>query len=106
VPKPEMRQRLGRSFLEGLLSTLRREARYVVVDSGAELLGADGAFHRAALGLADQVLLVSGADLIGIWHARNTLRLIREQLQIDATRVALVVNRHDPRFHHARVEIE
>jgi MinD-like ATPase involved in chromosome partitioning or flagellar assembly len=106
IPKPEMRQRMSRSFLEGLLATLRHEARYVVIDTGSELLGTDGAFHRAALGLADQVLLVVGADLVGVWHARNTLRLIREQLQIDATRVALVVNRHDPRFHHARIEIE
>jgi MinD-like ATPase involved in chromosome partitioning or flagellar assembly len=106
IPKPDMRGRLGRPFLEGLLATLRHEARYVVLDTGAELLGNDGAFHRAALGLADHVLLVASADLVGIWHARNTLKLIREQLQIDATRVALVVNRHDPRFHHARVEIE
>jgi len=106
IPKPDMRGRLGRPFLEGLLATLRHEARYVVLDTGAELLGNDGAFHRAALGLADHVLLVASADLVGVWHARNTLRLIREQLQIDATRVALVVNRHDPRFHHTRVEIE
>lgn len=106
IPKADMRQRLTRSFLEGLLATLRREASYVVLDAGAELLGTDGAFHRAVLGLADQVLLVTAADLVGLWHARTALGLIRDQLQIDATRVALVVNRHDPRFHHPRVEIE
>jgi MinD-like ATPase involved in chromosome partitioning or flagellar assembly len=106
IPKPEMRARLGRSFLEGLLAALRHEVRYVVIDTGAELLGTDGAFHRAVLGLADQVLLVAGGDLIGVWHARNTLKLIREQLQIDAMRTALIVNRHDPRFHHTRAEIE
>lgn len=106
IPKADMRQRLSRSFLEGLLATLRREASYVVIDVGAELLGTDGAFHRAVLGLADQVLLVTAADLVGLWHARTAFRLIRDQLQIDATRVALVVNRHDPRFHHPRAEIE
>jgi Flp pilus assembly CpaE family ATPase len=101
-----MRQRLGRPFLEGLLATLRRETRYVVLDTGAELLGTDGAFHRAVLGLADQVLLVTAADLVGLWHSRMALGFIRDQLKIDASRLALVLNRYDARFHHSRVEIE
>jgi MinD-like ATPase involved in chromosome partitioning or flagellar assembly len=106
IPKPDMRQRMARPFLEGLLGALRREARYVVVDTGADLLGAEGSFHRAVLGLADQVLLVTAPDLVGIWHARGAFGLIRDQLQIDATRVALVLNRYDGHFHHSRVEIE
>jgi|SRR5579864_8879368 len=106
IPKPDMRQRLNRRFLEGLLPTLRREARYVVIDAGAELLGADGAFHRAVLGLADQVLLVTAADLVGLWHARTAFGVIRDHLLIDPSRVALVLNGHDPHFHHSRTEIE
>ena len=106
LPKPEMRQRLARPFLEGLLATLRREARYVVVDTGADLLGVDGAVHRAALGLADQVLLVTATDVVGLWQARQAFALLRENLRIDPIRVALVLNRHDARFHHSRAEIE
>jgi Flp pilus assembly CpaE family ATPase len=101
-----MRQRLGRPFLEGLIATLRREARFVIVDTGAELLGVDGALHRAALGLADQVLLVTATDVVGVWQTKQVFGILRENLRIDAARIALVLNRHDARFHHSRTEIE
>jgi len=52
------------------------------------------------------VLLVTATDLVGLWHARSAFTLIRDHLQIDANRVALVLNRFDGRFHHSRVEID
>jgi hypothetical protein len=39
-------------------------------------------------------------------RARTTLGLLQTHLQISPERVALIVNRHDPRFHHGRTEIE
>jgi hypothetical protein len=39
-------------------------------------------------------------------RARTSLGLMESHLHIDPSRVALVVNRHDPRFHHGRTEIE
>jgi Flp pilus assembly CpaE family ATPase len=106
LPKPDMRQRLGRPFLEGLLGRLRREVRYVVVDTGADLLGVDSAFHRAVVSLADQVLVVAATDVVGLWQARQSLALLRDTLHVDANRFALVLNRFDARFHHSRTEIE
>src|SRR5207244_1696029 len=106
VPKLEMRGALTRPFLEQLIEALRRRYQHVVVDVGAELLGSEASLHRAALGLADRVLLVASADLVGLWRARATLALLREQLGVDPERVGLVVNRHSGRFHHGRDEIE
>jgi MinD-like ATPase involved in chromosome partitioning or flagellar assembly len=106
VPKPDMRGRITARFLERLLVALQRRYRYVILDTGAELLGSEGAVHRAALGLSQQVLLVCSADLVGMVRARTSLGLMESHLHIDPSRVALVVNRHDPRFHHGRTEIE
>jgi len=106
VPKPDMRGRMTRRFIERLLDALQRHYRYVIVDTGSELLGPEGAVHRATLALSQQVLLVCSSDLVGLWRARTTLGLLQTHLQIGTDRVALVVNRHDPRFHHARPEIE
>jgi MinD-like ATPase involved in chromosome partitioning or flagellar assembly len=106
IPKPEMRGRITRQFIERLVGSLQRRYRYVVLDTGSELLGGDGAVHRAAIALAQQVLLVCSSDLVGLWRARTTLGLLQSHLQISPQRVALVVNRHDLRFHHGRTEIE
>jgi len=106
VPKPEMRASLSRRFFERLVAYLRRRYRYVVLDVGADLLGSETALHRTALSLADQVLLVATGDVVGLWHARQALGLLRGQLALPTERVALLVNRHDERFHHGRAEIE
>lgn len=106
VPKPEMRVGLPASFLERLTAELCRRYRHVILDVGADLLGSESALHRAALRLSRQVLLVASADLVGLWHARTVLGLFRGSLQVDLDRVALIINRHDRRYHHGRREIE
>lgn len=106
VPKPDMSGHITARFVERLLICLQRRYRYVVLDTGAELLGSEGAVHRAALGLSQQILLVCSADLVGMMRARTSLGLLESRLHISGSRVALVVNRHDPRFHHGRTEIE
>jgi MinD-like ATPase involved in chromosome partitioning or flagellar assembly len=106
VPKPDMRGRITRRFIERLVDSLQRRYRYVILDTGGELIGPEGTVHRAAVGLSQQVLLVCSSDLVGLWRARTTLGLLQTHLQVSLERVALVVNRHDPRFHHGRTEIE
>ena len=106
IPKPDMRGRITPRFAERLLGALQRRYRYVIFDTGAELLGPDGAVHRAALSLAQQILLVCSADVVGMWRARTVLGLLESHLHISPSRAALIVNRHDARFHHGRTEIE
>jgi Mrp family chromosome partitioning ATPase len=106
VPKPEMRWGVSERFLTSLFTELRTRYRFVIVDIGADLLGADAALHRAALRLAERVLLVAAADLVGLWHARTALNDLEAYLQVGPERIGLVLNRHDPRLHHGRSEVE
>jgi Flp pilus assembly CpaE family ATPase len=106
APTPELRGALTVPFLERLVGQLRRRHRHVVLDTGPELLGPGGALHRAALALADRVVLAAGPDVVSLWRARTALGLLREQLGLDPACVSVVVNRHDERFHHRRAEIE
>lgn len=108
LPKPEMRGTLSPRFVERLVAEASGQARYVVLDVGPDLLGMEAApsVHRAALGTAHHVLLVAAADLVGLWHARNALALIERQVQVDRSRLSLVLNRFDARQHHPRAEIE
>jgi Flp pilus assembly CpaE family ATPase len=78
----------------------------VLLDVGMDLLGADGAVHRATVGLAAQVLFVVAADLVGLWRAQTGLKLLQTAAGVGLDRVALVVNRHDRRRHHGRAEVE
>jgi Flp pilus assembly CpaE family ATPase len=107
-PKRELRASIAPGFVERLLAELERRYAYVVVDVGAELLGADAAAasHRVALAHAHQVLLVSASDLVSLWHTRVALDQLERQLSIERQSVSLVLNRYDPRYHHPREEVE
>ncbi|MBV9578110.1 MAG: hypothetical protein JO057_05920 [Chloroflexi bacterium] len=107
-PKREMRTSLGSTLVERLLDELAQRFRWVIVDIGPELMGLEVApsSHRAALSRADQVLLVSAADFVGLWHTRTTLDQLERLLGIERRRVNLVLNQHDARFHHSRQEVE
>lgn len=107
-PKREMRARVGPPLVERLIDELAQRYRWVIIDVGAEWLGADGAAasHRAALARAHHVLLVSAADFVGLWHARTALDQLEHLIGIDRRTVHLVLNRHDPRFHNSRHEVE
>ncbi|MCA1644319.1 MAG: hypothetical protein LC797_02235 [Chloroflexi bacterium] len=107
LPKREMRTSIAPAFLERLLAELARLYRYVVVDVGPEWLGSDAAAanHRAMLASAQQILLVSGSDLVGLWHTRTALDQLERHLGVERQQVQLVLNRHDDRFHHGRSEV-
>jgi Flp pilus assembly CpaE family ATPase len=107
LPKRELRSSITPGLIERLVAELARRHRYVVLDVGAELLGSgpipNG--HRAALGCATNTLLVTSADLIGLWHTRSALATLESQ-QLTRDQAHLVINRFDARHHHGRSEIE
>ena len=108
LPKREMRASIAPAFVERLIAELAQRFRYVVLDVGPQLLGNDtvAASHRAALASAQQLLVVSAPDLAGLWHCRIALEQVERQVGVERASAALVLNRHDARFHHARAEVE
>jgi MinD-like ATPase involved in chromosome partitioning or flagellar assembly len=107
-PKREMRASVGPAIVEQLLDELAQRYHWVIVDVGPEWLGIEtlAAAHRAALARAAHLVLVSGADFVSLWHARTALDQLERLIELDRGRVNLVLNRHDPRYHHSRQEVE
>jgi MinD-like ATPase involved in chromosome partitioning or flagellar assembly len=107
-PKREMRTSIAPPFVDRLLDELAQRFHWVIVDVGPEWLGIEtfAASHRTALSRAAHVVLVSAADFVGLWHARTALDQLERLIELDRGRVNLVINRHDPRFHHSRQEVE
>ena len=108
LPKREMRSSVSPGLIQRLVAELASRFRFVILDVGEQLLGTDAAVmaHRAALGVAQHVLLVSRSDMVGLWHTRVALKQLEHQLSIEPAHVSLIVNRHDSRHHHSRSEIE
>jgi cellulose biosynthesis protein BcsQ len=107
-PKREMRTSVGPALVERLMDELAQRFRWVILDIGPELVGVEVAptSHRSALARADHILLASGADFVALWHTRTALDQLERLLGIERRQVNLILNRHDPRFHHARQEVE
>ncbi len=96
LERPDLVQALPPDLLSGVIARVRERFAVVVVDAGSP---PDPALLRAA----DEVLLVTGADLVSIWNARVALRALGEGL---AGRLGVVVNRHEGREHYDAGEIE
>jgi Flp pilus assembly CpaE family ATPase len=100
---------VGRPFIEALLHEARLRWSFVVVDAGVIPLagGLDGS-ERVVLGAADQLLLVSGCDLVSLQRTQVALERLHG-IGIDGDpanpRLLVVANRYDERYHHDRVEL-
>ena len=107
-PKREMRASIGPALVERLVDELAQRYQWVILDVGPKLLGVEvtAASHRAALARAQDVLLVSASDFVGLWHTRTQLDQLERMLGIERQKIRLILNRHDQRFHHSRQEVE
>jgi Mrp family chromosome partitioning ATPase len=107
-PKREMRSSIAPPLMEQLVRELAQRFRWVILDVGPELLGAEAAAasHRVALARAQHVLLVTAADLVGLWHARTAVDQLERLVGIERRRLSLILNRHDLRYHHSPQEVE
>jgi MinD-like ATPase involved in chromosome partitioning or flagellar assembly len=97
LERPELAEGLREETLGAAVAALRERFERVVVDLGAPP-------ERSLLHVADELLLVTGADLVSVWNARVGLRGLGER--ISAGSLAAVVNRREGREHYGREEIE
>jgi MinD-like ATPase involved in chromosome partitioning or flagellar assembly len=105
VPRPGTA--LAQERIEDLLRQLRMRQRYVVADLGAYLEPSTdaAAVQRAALAYSDRVLVVASSDIVGLRRAAALLKHLRPLLVDGGEHIALVLNRHDGRYHHDAAEV-
>ena len=96
VERPELAAGLAGGALSGVIGALRERFETVVVDLGAPP-------QAGLLRAADELLLVTGADLVSIWNARTALPVIREHAGAATPRA--VVNRREGREHYGAGDV-
>ena len=95
VERPQLAAGLGEGMLPAAVAALRRRFETVVVDLAP--------MHPALLGPGDELLLVTGADLVSLWNARTALPLIREHA--GGSVLTAAVNRREGRDHYGAPEV-
>ncbi len=106
IERPEMRDRVTPEQLITAVGILQTRFQFTVVDVGQSLPGVASDAANAAVRTADQVLVVTTADLTGLWNTRHCLRHLQESLGLPRERMALVINRHAGRHAYGATEVE
>jgi len=106
IERPEIRDRVTPEQLMTAVGTLRMRFQFTVIDVGQSLPGVASDAANAAVGSSDQVLVVTTADLTGLWNTRHCLRYLQESLGLPRERMALVINRHAGRHTYGEAEVE
>lgn len=106
IERPEMRDRVTPEQLMTALVLLRERFDVTVVDVGQALPGIASDAAKAVTRSADQVLVITTADLAGLWNTRHCLRYLQESLGVPRERPALVINRHARRHEYGQAEVE
>ncbi|MBN9492565.1 P-loop NTPase [bacterium] len=106
IERPEIRDRLVPEQAAAAIRELEPSFESVVVDLGETLAGVASHVTNAVLRMADEVLVVTTADLAGLWNARSCLRYLQESGGITTDRVDVVINRHVGRGHYAAPEVQ
>ncbi|MCL4230938.1 MAG: hypothetical protein KJ053_05115 [Dehalococcoidia bacterium] len=106
IERPEMRDRVTPEHLLTALAVLRERFDVTVVDGGQLLPGVASDAANAVTRSADQVLVITTADLTGLWNTRHCLRYLQESLGLPRERMALVINRRAGRHEYGEAEVE
>lgn len=106
IERPEMRDRVTPEQLITAVGALRERFDFTVVDVGEALPGVASDAASAVIRNADWVLVVTTADITGLWNTRHCLRYLQDSLGLPRERMALVINRHAGRHEYGAAEVE
>jgi Flp pilus assembly CpaE family ATPase len=106
IERPEMRDRVTAEHLVTAAAVLRDWFDFTVIDVGQALPDITSDAANAVIRNSDQVLVVTTADLTGLWNTRHCLRYLQESLGLMRERMALVINRHAGRHAYGAAEVE
>jgi len=106
IERPEAQERLKPDRIAGTVSALQERFDVILIDAGETLSGVTSAVGAAFLRPAERILLVTTADLLGLWNARASLRFVTESLGIPPEAVSAVVNRRNGGDQYGGHEVE
>jgi MinD-like ATPase involved in chromosome partitioning or flagellar assembly len=106
IERPEAQERLAPERIAGAVSALQERFDTVLIDNGETLSGVTSATGVALLRSAERVLLVTTADLIGLWNARASLRFVTESLGVPAEAVSAIINHRHGSEKYGSPEVE
>jgi pilus assembly protein CpaE len=106
IERPEAQERVTPARIAGTVSALQEHFDVIFIDAGETISGITSAVGAAFLRSAERVLLVTTADLIGLWNARASLRFVTESLGIPPEAVSAVVNRRNGSAEYGAPEVE
>lgn len=106
IERPEAQERLAAERIAGAVSALQECFDIVLIDGGETLSGVTSAVGATFLRSAERVLLVTTADLLGLWNARTSLRFVTESLGVPAEAISAVINRRDGHSQYGPSEVE
>jgi len=106
IERPEAQERLAPERIAGTVSALQERFDVILIDGGETLNGVASAVGAAFLRSAERVLLVTTADLLGLWNARASLRLVTESLGVPPAAASAVVNRRNGSGEYGVPEVE
>lgn len=106
IERPELQERLAPERIAGTVSALQERFDVILIDGGETLAGVTSPVGAAFLRSAERVVLVTTADLIGLWNARASLRFVTESLGVPPEAVSAVINRRDGSEQYGAPEVE
>jgi pilus assembly protein CpaE len=106
LERPEMRERLAVEHINPGLHSVGRGFGAVTIDAGEMVASTASAASVAFLRLADRVLVVTTADLMGLWNARGCLRYLGDLKGLRSEAISIVINRHTGHEQHNAAEVE
>jgi len=106
IERPEAQERLTSERIAGAASALQERFDVILIDAGETLSGVTSAVGAAFLRSAERILLVTTADLLGLWNARAALRFVTESLGVPSEATCAVINRRNGRGEYGPLEVE
>jgi len=106
IERPEAQERVTPARIAGTVSALHEHFDAIFIDAGETISGVTSAVGAAFLRSAERILLVTTADLHGLWHARAALRFVTESLGVPPEAVSAVINRRNGSGEYGAPEVE
>lgn len=106
IERPEAQERLAPERIAGAVTALRERFDVILIDAGETLSGVTSAAGAAFLRPAERILLVTTADLLGLWNARASLRFVTDSLGVPPEAASAVVNRRNGSGEYGPLEVE